>query len=183
MNMLRIISGKYRNLKIEEPNLKITRPTTDKVREAIFSSLQFKIVDKKVLDLFAGSGALSIEAISRGASSATAIEKNREVFNVLSKNVAYINDSNLKILNNDALVFLEKTSEQFDFIFIDAPYHEYELVNTTLKTIAEKDLLIEDGEIIVETNNVKSIIIPSGLRTFKEKRYGRIDVLYICKDE
>ncbi|AKF40944.1 DNA methylase [Mycoplasmopsis canis] len=181
--MLRIISGIYRNRKIQEPDLKITRPTTDKVREAIFSSLQFKIQGKKVLDLFSGSGALSIEAVSRGASDAYSIEKNREVFKVLSKNISSLNITNINTINIDALAFLDKTSDCFDFIFIDAPYNEYELVNQSLDKIFNKNMLLEDGEIILETNDPSKIIIPSGFKIYKEKRYGRIDVLYICKDE
>ncbi|QKT05485.1 16S rRNA (guanine(966)-N(2))-methyltransferase RsmD [Mycoplasma sp. OR1901] len=182
--MLRIISGIYRNRLIQEPDLKTTRPTTNKVREAIFSSLQFKIVDKNVLDLFSGSGALSIEAISRGASKATAIEKNREAFKILSSNIHSLKISNIRALNIDAKDYLNKSSETFDFILLDAPYDQYQLVNEILEKIDQKSLLNSGGEIILETNKVSEIIVPENFRIFKQKRYGRIDILYICyKDE
>ncbi|WAM04338.1 16S rRNA (guanine(966)-N(2))-methyltransferase RsmD [Mycoplasmopsis cynos] len=182
--MLRIISGKYRNRKIQEPDLKITRPTTDKVREAIFSSLQFKIIGKKCLDLFAGSGALSIEAISRGAKATTAIEKNKEVYKIMLNNINSIKIEEINTLNTDALNFLKLNSKVFDFIFIDAPYHEYKfIVNECLSLINVNDTLDSEGEIILETNSIKEIVIPSGLKVYKSKRYGRIDVLYIIKDE
>ncbi|UWV81023.1 16S rRNA (guanine(966)-N(2))-methyltransferase RsmD [Mycoplasmopsis cynos] len=181
--MLRIISGKYRNRKIQEPDLKITRPTTDKVREAIFSSLQFKIIGKKCLDLFAGSGALSIEAISRGAKATTAIEKNKEVYKIMLNNINSIKIEEINTLNTDALNFLKLNSKVFDFIFIDAPYHEYSLVNECLSLINVNGTLHSEGEIILETNSIKEIVIPSGLKVYKSKRYGRIDVLYIIKDE
>lgn len=71
----------------------------------------------------------------------------------------------------------------FDFIFIDAPYHEYSLVNECLSLINVNDTLHSEGEIILETNSIKEIVIPSGLKVYKSKRYGRIDVLYIIKDE
>ncbi|WP_374978436.1 16S rRNA (guanine(966)-N(2))-methyltransferase RsmD [Mycoplasma sp. CSL7491-lung] len=178
--MLRIISGIYKNRLIQEPDLKITRPTTNKVREAIFSSIQFKIIDKNILDLFSGSGALSIEAVSRGASKAIAIEKNREVYKTLTSNINSLKIKNIRTLNIDANDFLNKNSDSFDFIFLDAPYNEYQLVNSVLEKIGEKSLLNSNGEIILETNKINEIIIPDKFRIFKQKRYGRIDILYIC---
>ncbi|WP_322875857.1 16S rRNA (guanine(966)-N(2))-methyltransferase RsmD [Mycoplasmopsis felis] len=179
--MLRIISGIYRSRKIMEPDLKITRPTTDKVREAIFSSLQFKINDKSCLDLFSGSGAMSIESISRGAKISYAIEKNRNIYHTLVSNITSLNiKEKILTFNTDALLFLENNQKQFDFIFLDAPFNEYDLVNNTLLKIYNKQTLNQDGEIILETNNVSKIIIPYGLKIYKQKRYGKIDILYIC---
>ncbi|WP_322900765.1 16S rRNA (guanine(966)-N(2))-methyltransferase RsmD [Mycoplasmopsis felis] len=179
--MLRIISGIYRSRKIMEPDLKITRPTTDKVREAIFSSLQFKINDKSCLDLFSGSGAMSIESISRGAKISYAIEKNKNIYDTLVSNITSLNiKEKILTFNTDALLFLENNQKEFDFIFLDAPFNEYDLVNNTLLKIYNKQTLNQDGEIILETNNVSKIIIPDGLKIYKQKRYGKIDILYIC---
>lgn len=179
--MLRIISGIYRSRKIMEPDLKITITTTDKVREAIFSSLQFKINDKSCLDLFSGSGAMSIESISRGAKISYAIEKNRNIYHTLVSNITSLNiKEKILTFNTDALLFLENNQKQFDFIFLDAPFNEYDLVNNTLLKIYNKQTLNQDGEIILETNNVSKIIIPDGLKIYKQKRYGKIDILYIC---
>lgn len=179
--MLRIISGIYRSRKIMEPDLKITRPTTDKVREAIFSSLQFKINDKSCLDLFSGLGAMSIESISRGAKISYAIEKNRNIYHTLVSNITSLNiKEKILTFNTDALLFLENNQKQFYFIFLDAPFNEYDLVNNTLLKIYNKQTLNQDGEIILETNNVSKIIIPDGLKIYKQKRYGKIDILYIC---
>nr|WP_281170792.1 16S rRNA (guanine(966)-N(2))-methyltransferase RsmD [Mycoplasma leonicaptivi] len=181
--MLRIIAGKYRNRNIYEPDLKITRPTTNKIREAVFSSLQFKVYDKSFLDLFAGSGAMSIEASSREAKRVTAIEKNREVFKILTQNIKSLNVDNINYFQKDAIIFLENTSETYDFIYLDPPYEEYDLLNKCLEIIALKKLLNNDGEIIVETNKVNNIKIPEKLRVYKQKRYGKVDILYIVHNE
>ncbi|QIW62184.1 16S rRNA (guanine(966)-N(2))-methyltransferase RsmD [Mycoplasmopsis gallinacea] len=180
--MLRIISGKYRNRKIEQPALEISRPTMDKVKESIFSSIQFKIVDKTFLDLFSGSGSMAIEAISRGASNVTLLELNNVAFNIIKKNISSLQIDNINAIKKDSLLFLQNTSETFDFIFIDAPYADYALLNDSLKLIAQRNILNEDGEIIVETNKVSEVIIPKGLRVFKSKRYGKVDILYITHE-
>ncbi|UUD36167.1 16S rRNA (guanine(966)-N(2))-methyltransferase RsmD [Mycoplasmopsis citelli] len=178
--MLRIISGIYKNKKINQPQKELTRATTEKVREAVFGSLHFKIQGAKCLDLFSGSGAWSIEAESRGASEIVAIEKNRSVFTVILNNLNLLKTKNIKALNIDALEYLQKSSEKFDFIFIDAPFKNVDLVNDSLNSIADKNLLNEDGEIIIETDMYKEIIIPSNMKIYKQKHHGRIELLYVC---
>lgn len=178
--MLRIISGIYKGKKIQEPDSKFTRPTTEKVREAVFSSLQFKLEGASCLDLFAGSGAWSVEAESRGAKKVVALDNNRQVFKVLSQNIESLKTSQIQALNMDAISYLESNTLSFDFIFIDAPFKEFNLVNQALEIIASKNLLSEDGEIIIETDMPREIIIPNTLRVFKDKRHGRINLLYIC---
>ncbi|ATO30890.1 16S rRNA (guanine(966)-N(2))-methyltransferase RsmD [Mycoplasmopsis bovirhinis] len=179
--MLRIISGIYRNRKLAQPDLKITRPTTDKVREAIFSSLHFKLPGKTALDLFAGSGALAIESLSRGAIQVDAIEKHREAYKILNTNLNNLKIENLQTYHNDAIQFLNNTKKQYDFIFIDAPYQEYNLVNQALYLIIKNKLLQEEGEIILETDNLTKISLPSNLIIYKEKKYGKIFVAYLVK--
>ncbi|WP_426460939.1 16S rRNA (guanine(966)-N(2))-methyltransferase RsmD [Mycoplasma hafezii] len=181
--MLRVIAGKYRHIKLEQPDSKITRPTTDKVREAVFSSLQFKIADKKCLDLFSGSGAWSIEAMSRGANSVDAIELNKSAYKVIQKNIQAVKENNINLINTDAKLFIEKTSKTYDFIFMDAPFKETELVNHILEKIAEKEILNPDGEIIIETDVQDKIVIPERFRIFKEKNYSKINLIYVCRVE
>ncbi|MHA3796191.1 16S rRNA (guanine(966)-N(2))-methyltransferase RsmD [Mycoplasma sp. VS31B] len=181
--MLRIIAGKYRGLKIEQPDAKYTRPTTDKVREAVFSSLQFKIQDATCLDLFAGSGAWSIEAISRGASLVTAIEKNKVVFKTTRDNISRIQEKDaINLINDDASLFLDKSNMQYDFVFIDAPFIQYELVSQCLQKLVDNKLLKEDFEIILETDDFSKITLPEGLKVYKNKKYGKIEILYLCQN-
>ncbi|RIV16969.1 16S rRNA (guanine(966)-N(2))-methyltransferase RsmD [Mycoplasmopsis gallopavonis] len=179
--MLRIIAGKYRNLKLKQPDNQITRATTDKVREAVFSSLQFKIQDANCLDLFSGSGAWSIEAMSRGANYVDAIEINKNAYKIIQDNINYVKETGIKTWNIDALFFLEKTTNQYDFIFIDAPYKKTNLVNQALNLIEQKNLLQEDGEIIIETDQFKEINLPTSFEIYKHKKYGKIDILYVFK--
>ncbi|UUM19771.1 MULTISPECIES: 16S rRNA (guanine(966)-N(2))-methyltransferase RsmD [unclassified Mycoplasma] len=178
--MLRIIAGIYKNKKINQPDKELTRASTEKVREAVFASLHFKIVDSKCLDLFAGSGAWSIEAESRGASSIVAIEKNKHAFGVIQNNFNLLKTQKIRALNTDALDYLNKTKEDFDFIFIDAPFKNVELVNNALELINHKQILTTDGEIIIETDLAREIIIPSNLKIYKQKQHGRIELLYVC---
>ncbi|MFV8474367.1 16S rRNA (guanine(966)-N(2))-methyltransferase RsmD [Mycoplasma sp. Z631] len=181
--MLRIIAGKYRGYKIEQPDEKFTRPTTDKVREAVFSSLQFKLENATCLDLFAGSGAWSIEAISRGASFVTSIEKNKVVLKTAKGNINKIPEANnIELINEDALAFLSHSNKQYDFVFIDAPFIEYDLVSACLAKLVEKSLLKEDFEIIVETDNFSKIALPDGLKVYKSKKYGKIEILFLCQN-
>ncbi|MFV8473323.1 16S rRNA (guanine(966)-N(2))-methyltransferase RsmD [Mycoplasma sp. 654] len=181
--MLRIIAGKYRGYKIEQPDEKYTRPTTDKVREAVFSSLQFKLQNKTCLDLFAGSGAWSIEAISRGASSVTSIEKNKVVLRTTKSNINKIPEANkIQLINEDALAFLNHCSKKYDFVFIDAPFIEYNLVSSCLAQLVNNSLLEEDFEIIVETDNFSKITLPAELKVYKSKKYGKIEILFLCQN-
>ncbi|QNM93745.1 16S rRNA (guanine(966)-N(2))-methyltransferase RsmD [Mycoplasma sp. Pen4] len=181
--MIRIIAGELRGLQIEQPSDKFTRPTTDRVREAVFSSIQFKVVDTNCLDLFTGSAAWAIESISRGAKSVDAIELNREVFEVAKKNILKTKTQDkINLIKADALDFVSRTSQKYDFVYIDAPYREYELVNKILSELAQRDILEEGFEIIIETDDPRELVIPDKFTEFKNKKYGKIHILYLCQN-
>ncbi|UVD81759.1 16S rRNA (guanine(966)-N(2))-methyltransferase RsmD [Mycoplasma iguanae] len=180
--MLRIIAGNYRQRKIETPDLKITRPTTDKVREAIFSSLHFDLPSSICLDLFSGSGAMAIEAVSRGALKVIASEKNPKIFKILQNNLNTLGINNIDAYLIDALALLKlKQNTEYDFIFLDPPYEKIELLNECLKKIQEYKLLKKYGKIIIETNNFSLVIIPKGFNIIKTKKYGKTTILFITK--
>ncbi|WLP85299.1 16S rRNA (guanine(966)-N(2))-methyltransferase RsmD [Mycoplasma seminis] len=180
--MLRIIAGKYKGLRIEQPDAKYTRPTTDKVREAVFSSLQFKLVGSTCLDLFGGSGAWSIEAISRGAGKVDTIEKNKIVAKVIQQNFAKTKQANeFNLIIQDALIYLDNTNQKYDFVFMDAPFIEYDLVSKCLEKLVSNNLLKEDFEIVLETNDFNNITLPDSLKVYKEKQYGKIGIYYLCQ--
>ncbi len=177
--MLRIIAGKYRSRVLEQPPLSITRPTMDRAREALFNIIQNNIENSVVLDCFAGSGAFCFEAISRGATKAIAIEKNRIAFAIMQKNLEKLNANNMEIKNMDSLNYLKYSKNiQFDFIYLDPPY-KLDILKTCLDLIVENKLLKKFGKIIIETNINTIINIPKELIIINEKIYGKTKFIFI----
>lgn len=180
--MIRIINGKFKNLSINTPPLSVVRPSSEKVREAIFDMIQFEIKDAIIADLFAGSGIYGFEFISRGAMKVFSIEKNNKIFKLIEENKKKMGIQNMDLINTDALNFIKHAQgKKFDFIFMDAPYANYDLVNEIMEKIADYDLLNKEGKIIVETNDKEKILVPKTLIASKEKKYGRTFVLIINK--
>lgn len=179
--MLRIIAGKYRNRLIEQPVRNTTRPTIDRVREAIFSSIQFDIEDKTFLDLFSGSGSFCLEALSRNAKSAICIEKDINAFLILNKNKKALNEENLLSYNTDAITYLTRMNNKrkFDFIYLDPPFIEIKLLLECLNIIHKEKILNEDGLILVETNEKNLNIDLSKFEVMKCKKYGKIYIYYL----
>lgn len=175
--MMRVISGKYKSQKIATLKTNDTRPTTDKVRENIFNILGS--VDGAVLDLFAGSGALGIEAISRGSNSAVFIDGAQDAVKLIYKNTESI-EENIEIFRNDykrALKALEKRNKTFDYIFVDPPYNKG-LVKKVLKDIVMYNVLNPEGIVIVESH--KDEVYNSGpLKSFKDVTYGLVRVNFL----
>ena len=117
---MKVLAGKYKSKLIETVNSPETRPMMSKVRESIFNSLQFFIPEKNVLDLYAGSGSLGIEALSRGAKFVSFVEKSNECIKVLNKNLKEI--SNYKINNISVDSYIENSILKYDLIFYDPPF-------------------------------------------------------------
>lgn len=169
---MRITSGKYRGRRVEMP--KGIRPTQDKVRKAVFDILG-DISGVSFLELFAGSGAVGIEAVSRGAKEAVLVENNRESILVINKNIEYLKASHCKLLPRDsleAIKFLHKDAKFFDIIFLDPPYYE-ELSKKTLQTLEACDILAPDGILVAQ--HFKRDILPEASPVFsliKEAKYG-----------
>ncbi len=174
---VRIISGSARGLKLLTPDGINTRPTADRVKEALFSSLADKISSSLVLDAFSGSGALGIEALSRGARRAVMTESDPKAFSLCRENLkkARLADRGEVILT-DALSYIDKTSEFFDIIFLDPPYASG-LYEPFLKK-AEKHLA-PGGIIIVEYEEKNLPVIPGFYSVTKEKKYGRVHLSYL----
>lgn len=174
---MRIIAGKKRGLKLETLSGENTRPTLDRVRESLFSILGGTCSDLAVLDLFAGSGSLGLEAFSRGAETVTFIEKNNSAAAIVKKNIQKMNsDGNLTLIEEDATVYLKKTEKTFDLIFLDPPYQ-----NTILNTVLE--LLLtkcnEDARLVIETDGTYPLIIPKGFTVETARQYGRVLITII----
>jgi len=185
--MINIIGGKFKRKKINVPNADV-RPTSSIKREAIFSileSLALKNIyeiykDKCFIDLYAGSGAFGLEAISRGASFSYFYENKKEVINILNKNCKSICQKNQYLVLNQDLMELEKLKIEYSLsaIFIDPPYklNSYEFI---LKKIIKSNILEKNSIIIMEAYKNISINIPSTLKIIKEKNFGITKLIFI----
>ncbi len=150
-NSFRIIAGEFRGRKFHFPDADGLRPTTAKTRETLFNWLQFNIVGKSVLDPFTGSGALSLEALSRGAKMVYSIEKNSIVFKQLQSNFASIPCEKYSLINADALSELKNVdSKPFDLVFLDPPFAK-DILPQTLKAISENGLIDQYSKIYIES--------------------------------
>lgn len=153
--MMRVITGSARGRRLETlPGDDVTRPTTESVKEALFSMIQFEIEGKRVLDLFAGCGQLGIEALSRGAKTCTFVENNRQAYKIVEQNVKNCGfEECSNIVFSDALSFLRR-SNKFDIVILDPPYGK-NLITRALPLVAES--LSEDGLIICETSRQEEL--------------------------
>ncbi len=168
---MRVISGKYKGKKLIGFDIDGTRPTMDRVKESLFGIIQNKIKDSIVLDLFAGSGSLGIEALSNGAKMCYFVDNNIELINIIKENTKSIKED-VSILKSDysnALAMLKNSNIKFDIIFLDPPY-KLNLINDCLDKIYKYNLLNEDGIIVCEFEN--EIIKSEHFRLQKEKKYG-----------
>jgi len=170
---MRVISGTARGHRLYSPKNYDARPTADRIKEAMFSSIQDIIFDSRFLDLFGGTGAIGIEALSRGAKSAIIVENNAECVEIIKKNLSHTNlCDRCVVINrsaNDAINALSR-AENFDFIFLDPPYNQ-NMIQKTLIRIMENNILCDDGTIIAEYGAEEEIISPAGLEIIKVKNY------------
>lgn len=182
---MRIISGSARGTKLFTLEGLETRPTLDRIKEPLFSIIQSKIINAKVLDLFAGSGALGIEALSRGAKECVLCDCSNQAGNIIKKNIekTKVNEKATVIISdyNRCLKHLEDNHKSFDIIFLDPPY-ESEFIYLATKQIIEKEILNKDGIIIAETDqedNVINQIKELGINIKDIRKYGRVTLLFI----
>ncbi len=171
---MRIVAGLYKGFNLKAPNSLKTRPTSDRARETIFNILNNYIQDYeelKVLDIFAGSGALGLEALSRGAIAATFIEIDREAINIIHSNINHLKVNDVcKVLRLDA-TRLPHASKKFNLIFIDAPYDKG-LTKKALSELSEKKWIDENAIIVIETSVSENLFLPSYLTFLNERHIG-----------
>lgn len=177
--MIRITGGFDRSRLLVTPDTSLTKPTMDKVRQAVFSSLGDAIKNANVLDLFAGSGSYGFEALSRGASKATFVDKSHLAISCIKKNAENLRKDNVDIFNQDVLSFLSNTKEQFDIVFVDPPY-KLDIYQDVLKTLLENALLTTSGIIVLESENELDINI-NLFRSVKLYKYGTAKIYILRK--
>ena len=172
---MRVITGSARGRRLKElPGLE-TRPTTDRVKEGIFSSIQFEIEGRRVLDLFGGTGQLGIEALSRGAAHCTFVDLRKEAAALIRENIKACGfQDQTHVVQGDAISFLSGCREKFDLIFLDPPYQS-DLLDRALETIAAIDNVSENGIIVCENGSTADWPeVQPPYRLQKEYRYGKI---------
>lgn len=177
---MRIIAGLAKGRKLLPPEGMETRPTLDRVKEAMFSMIQFRLVDAEALDVFAGTGSLGLEAVSRGAKNCILVDKRPSTYERLEKNVESLQFSEkCRCLNMDsyeALRYLTKEKAKFDIIFLDPPYLK-EMIPPAVELICSGDLLRKDGIIVTKIDSSENIYEGNGVIVLKKyKKYGNTTV-------
>ena len=174
---MRVITGSARGRKLIEPKSMDIRPTLDSVKESIFNILQFDIEGRRILDLFAGTGQLGIEALSRGAKSATFVDENNEALSIVRTNLEKCSLRG-EVVRENAVTFLEHCGK-FDVIILDPPY-ESKLMDAVLRKIIQFDILSDGGIIICETS-IETDVAPLSAPYFIGRiyKYGKVK-LTVC---
>ena len=183
---MRVISGTAKGKKLVSREGLETRPTLDRVKEALFNIIQFQISEKRVLDLFAGSGAIGIEALSRGAKNATFCDNSNQAIEVIKTNLknTKFEDKSL-VLNKDyieTLNYLKEQNSKFDIIYLDPPYKE-DFAKNAIDKIFDFELLSKDGIIILETDDleIEGKLTNDSIEIFDKRKYGRAILIFIRK--
>ena len=179
---MRIISGKARGTKLYTLEGETTRPTLDRVKESLFNIIQEKIVGSSFLDVFSGSGAIGLEAASRGAKEVILCEKDKNAIKVIKKN---IEKTHLEVTLYETSFenMLEKINKKFDIIYIDPPY-KTNLVYETVNNLINLNLLNSDSLIIVETDEEKRVeqaLRNLNVNIIDKRKYGRVYLIFLNK--
>lgn len=179
---MRIISGNLRGLKLNSPKNMDVRPTTDRVKESLFNILAPKIYGSNVLDLFAGSGALGVESLSRGAKKAYFVDLSKESISIIKSNIekCKLMDKS-EVIRSDFSLAVKKISERkikMDLIFLDPPYHEG-YFEKCLNLLSESDILSNEGVIVVEHDTKDKLKEQYGkLNMYREKKYAKTTISF-----
>lgn len=170
---MRIIAGLRRGYKLCEFEGEDIRPTTDRVKESMFNLIMPFVSGARVLDLFCGSGALALEAVSRGARGAVCVDIAEKSVRLAEKNTVGAGFSDLvELVNSSAEDYLDNTKDMFDLIFLDPPYNKG-FVKPIIEKILKKNILSEDGVILLESDNTDEHGEFDGLDVYRQRKYGR----------
>ena len=171
---MRVITGKARGVTLKTPEGMQTRPTADRVKEALFSAIQFDIPAAAVLDLFGGTGQLGIEALSRGAKRAVFVDHSEQACRLIRENLRRTKmEQESMVVRGEYMAYLRQCKEKFNIIFLDPPYAE-EFLENSLKMITEIDILQSGGIIVTERPLGKELPYEfQGYSRSKDYKYGK----------
>ncbi len=180
---MRIISGIRKGLKLKPPEGADTRPTTDRVKESVFNIIQPYLPAMRALDLFAGSGALGIEALSRHSNYCVFVEHSKAAYNLVRHNLDTSGfDKSSEIAFSDALIYLGSADEAFDIIFLDPPYNKG-LILPVLEEISKRNLLNNDGIIVIETEKGGESAEHPDYKVIKRAAYGKTLITVLMRGD
>ena len=182
---MRIISGKSRGTKLYTLDGNETRPTLDRVKESLFNIIQSEVQGKVFLDLFSGSGAIGLEAISRGATKAIMCDNSKKAVDIIRKNIEKTHAEKFVELYNESYekIICDKINEKIDIIYIDPPY-DTDLIYKSVKLILEKDILNDNSIIIAETDNENRVLDEMNklnIKIINKRKYGRAYLIFMKK--
>ncbi len=176
--MLRIIGGRWRSRKLTFPDRPGLRPTPDRVRETLFNWLQADLPGSHCLDLFAGSGALGLEAASRGAADVLMLEHDAQAASALAGNIDVLAAAQSNVLQRDTIAFLRagrtSSTPRFDIVFIDPPYQSG-LAEPCCALLEQGDWLAAKAKIYLECEAASALVVPQRWQLIKQKRAGQVD--------
>ena len=175
-NSVRIISGKYKSRKVTFPSRPEIRPTGNRIRESLFNWIQLEISSSRCLDLFAGSGALGIEALSRGAATAIFIESDRQAAFYLEENLRYLDAENGSVMVADAINWLKcsKDIDPFNIVFLDPPFQGNLLIDC-VHLLESNHMISDQGSIYIETETeLNQRVLPVSWRLKHRKQAGKV---------
>jgi len=177
---MRIIGGTARGKGLAAPEGMDTRPTSDRTREALFNILMMRVPGARVLDLFAGSGALSAEALSRGAANAVCVDISPEACRVIRKNLDLKGiEGTSEIMQADWQSALGRIKGEFDIVFLDPPYRMTEVYGQAFSEIVRRGLLAQDGVAVMEYEQGASVPLPECAEIYDERKYGKARVMLV----
>ncbi len=175
-NRLRIIGGQWQRRQLKFPDIPGLRPTPDRVRETLFNWLQMEIVGARCLDLFAGSGALGLEALSRGASQVVLVDESGAATRQIEANLQHLHANAATVVHMAVQTFLERGpgDARYDIIFLDPPFAQ-DLIKTSIDLLENKGWLAPGAHIYLETENqLRTLPLPANWRLLKEKTSGQV---------
>ena len=176
---IRIIGGRHKSYRIVFKASPALRPTTDRAKETLFSWLQFELENKSCLDLFAGTGSLGLEALSRGAQHVTFVEKEKSLYKNILKNITHLNYENqIQAVCGDSFKWLKTNKRKFDYIFLDPPFDQFDY-KVLIKTIYLSNILNESGKVFLETNKHTELALSKVQNILKDKIIGDVRLIIL----